>query len=49
MDAGTLLSQLFVDARWVTFTQVGIASVGVILALIGNISSDPEHLVVFLW
>jgi amino acid transporter len=34
---------------WVTLTQVGIASVGVILALIGNISSDPEHLVVFLW
>jgi amino acid transporter len=30
-------------------TQVAIATFGVILALIGNISSDPDHLVVFLW
>jgi hypothetical protein len=33
----------------VTSAQVGIATFGVILALIGNISSDPDHLVVFLW
>ncbi len=32
-----------------TSSQVAIATFGVILALIGNISSDPDHLVVFLW
>ena len=32
-----------------TSNQVAIATFGVILALIGTISSDPDHLVVFLW